>query len=428
MAFLRSNKAAMVEKSEWLDVLANHAGVGLWDAILHEGDATHPKARWTWSPEFRRLCGFASEAEFPNVMQSWSDRLHPEDAAPTFAAFGKALASGDSYDVVYRLKVKDGSWRWFRATGGVMMDRQGKPRRACGSLVDIHAVRQAEAEQQATRTRLAAAFETEVLGVVASLAGAAEQLQQDARNMDAAAGETSQQSVSVAAAAATASGNVQTVASATEQVAASIREISQQVMRSTDATGTAMGQARGATTVVASLVEDVRRIGDVVKLISDIAGQTNLLALNATIEAARAGEAGKGFAVVASEVKTLASQTAKATEEITSRIAAVRQATDGVAQAITGVAGTIDHLNGASAAIAAAVEQQGATTAEIARSVQQLATGTAEVSATIATVNNSAERTGQVSGQITGAAGALSGQAGELRQQVMRFLEGLRAA
>jgi methyl-accepting chemotaxis protein len=428
MALFRFADPASTEKGEWLDVLSRHAGVGLWDAVIHQGDPAHPQSRWTWSAEYRRLCGFHTEAEFPNAMRSWSDRLHPDDSAATFAAFNAAIASGAGYDVTYRLKVKSGAWRWFRATGGVVKDGASRVRRACGSLVDIHDGKQAELAQAESRARTAREFEAGVMGVVGELASAAQRLEQEAGAMHQAAEQTSRQSVAVATASTQANGNVQSVAGATEEVTSSIQEISQQVVRSTKATATAIGQAKNATSVVQSLVEDVRRIGDVVKLISDIAGQTNLLALNATIEAARAGEAGKGFAVVASEVKTLASQTAKATEEITARIGAVQGATQGVAQAIEGVAGTIDHLNEVAAAIAAAVREQGATTAEIARNIQQVAQGTRAVSSTIAEVGASAQRTGQASGQITGAARELSGKAGQLRQQLERFLAGLRAA
>ncbi|MCO6415289.1 methyl-accepting chemotaxis protein [Siccirubricoccus sp. KC 17139] len=416
------------EKAEWLEVLSGCAGVGLWDAILHEGDAMHPKARWTWSAEFRRLLGFASAAEFPDVVQSWSDRLHPEDAAPTFAAFDKALATGNRYDVTYRLKVKDGSYRWFRATGGVILDENRKPRRACGSLVDVHAARLAETGQKQSTRAIAERFEAEIMASVGAVAAAAERLEQDALAMNGAADTTSRRALEVAEAAGTTSSNVSSVAAATEQVTASIREIGQQVTRSSSATSTATGQAQDATEVVRSLVTDVQRIGDVVKLISDIAGQPNLLALNATIEAARAGEAGKGFAVVASEVKALAAQTARATEEITARIGAVQGATGDVARAIEAVAATIGELNEVAAAIAAAVEEQGATTAEIARNVQQAAAGTGEVTASIRAVNGAASETGQVSGRIAEAARDLAGQAAQMRGKVDGFLGQLRAA
>lgn len=111
VAIKRRTRAETRERAEWLDVLDAHCGVGLWDAVLHEGEAMHPKARWTRSSEFRRLLGFSSVAEFPDLPQSWSDRLHPEDAGPTFAAFNAALAgvNGGAYDVTYRLRMRDGS-------------------------------------------------------------------------------------------------------------------------------------------------------------------------------------------------------------------------------------------------------------------------------------------------------------------------------
>lgn len=129
---------------ELWQVLSKHAGIGLWDAVLHNGDPMHRESRWTWSAEFRRLCGFSSDdlKGFPDVVQSWSDRLHPEDAEKTFAAFGACLAdrSGRTgYDVVYRLKVKDGSYRWFRAVGGVKRGAGGQAERACGALIDVDA-------------------------------------------------------------------------------------------------------------------------------------------------------------------------------------------------------------------------------------------------------------------------------------------------
>ncbi|MGX9964466.1 methyl-accepting chemotaxis protein [Roseomonas sp. F4] len=428
MSFFRRDPSELSVKAEWLDTLSNHAGVGLWDAILHEGDAMHPLSRWTWSAEFRRLCGFTSAAEFPDKVQSWSDRLHPEDVDGTFAAFGAALASGGTYDTSYRLKVKDGSYRWFRATGGVILDANRKPRRACGSLVDIHAAKQAEAGGKAVLRDMADRFEAEVMAMVGDVASGTARLEQEARAMNSAAARTLDETGHVASAAAATSGNVRSVAETTEQVTASIQEIGSQVVRSTSATGSATEQARGATLVVESLISDVKRIGDVVKLISDIAGQTNLLALNATIEAARAGEAGKGFAVVASEVKTLAAQTGKATEDITARIHAVQVATDSVALAIQQVAATIVNLNESASAIAAAVEQQGAATREIARSVQQAAGGTDDVSTSIATVDQAARETGAVAGRIAEDARSLSIQAGALREQVNGFLGRIRAA
>ena len=338
MRFFGSGDDGARAKAEWLSVLDSRCGVGLWDAILHEGDAMHAKSRWTWSSEFRRLLGFRDAAEFPDVVQSWSERLHPEDAAPTFAAFGRALETGELYDVTYRLQTKDGSYRWFRATGGVLKDEKGVARRACGSLTDIHEAREAEAARAALTAALMDRFRTEVQDVVAEVAAATARLQSDAEGMAKAAARTAESAGSVSGASGEASANVASVAAATEEMTASIREITGQMTRSTEATAGATAGIEAATGAVRGLVEDVRRIGDVVGLISTVAGQTNLLALNATIEAARAGEAGRGFAVVASEVKTLAAQTAKATDEITGRIQAIQAATDGVERAIGGVA------------------------------------------------------------------------------------------
>jgi hypothetical protein len=428
MWFFRSKDADKVrDKAEWLEVLERHSGVGLWDAVLHEGDAMHPSARWTWSAEFRRLCGFSTEAEFPNVVQSWSDRLHPEDAPAVFGAFGKALETGGHYDVLYRLKVKDGSYRWFRATGGVL--KEGNvPRRACGSLVDVHDATHAAITRQAATQALAERFESRVLAVVDQVSAAADAMGQDAAAMNEAVGQTLRRSMEVTGASDQASGDVQSVAAATEQMTASISEINRQAARSTEATTGATGEVAAAADVVRALVEDVRRIGDVVNLISSVAGQTNLLALNATIEAARAGEAGKGFAVVASEVKSLAGQTARATEEISARIHAIQRATAEVETAIGGVATTIGQIAESAGAIAAAVGEQGTTTGEIARSVQNAAQRTMEVSSGIGGVNELASSAGEVSSRIAHSTTSLSAQASELRRQVAAFLDQLRAA
>jgi methyl-accepting chemotaxis protein len=284
-----------------------------------------------------------------------------------------------------------------------------------------------ESERREAMLALASRFEQTVGGVVSEVISSAQQLQVTAQTMTATAEETSRQSTAVAAASEQTTQNVQTVASATEELSASIHEISGQVTESSRIVADAVRQADETNAKVQSLAAAAQKIGDVVRLISDIAGQTNLLALNATIEAARAGEAGKGFAVVASEVKTLATQTAKATDEIGGQIRAIQEATGASAEAIAAITVTINRVNEISTAIASAVEEQGAATQEISRNVQQAAQGTTEVSSNIASVTQAAGETGAAASQVLTAAGALSRGGAALKEQVGEFLRTIRA-
>ncbi|MCC9620939.1 methyl-accepting chemotaxis protein [Thalassospira sp. MA62] len=425
--FRRAVSNEATEKLEWLDILANHSGVGLWDAILHNGDAMHEKSKWTWTPEFRRLCGYSSEEEFPNVVQSWSDKLHPDDAPPVFEAFGNSLETGKPYDVIYRLKVKDGSYRWFRATGGTLKDKDGVPRRACGSLVDIHETKMAEAERHALLERLANQFESSVGSLVDAVTGSAEQLDGAAQSMSNTVGRTSELCQTVSAASAHTTENVQTVASAAEELSSSISEIGSRVDRASNIISEAVEQAEQTNAKIEGLAVAAQKIGDVVNLINDIAGQTNLLALNATIEAARAGDAGKGFAVVASEVKTLATQTSRATDEIANQIKTIQTETESSVQAIQAISQTINNMDEISAAIAAAVQQQGGATQEISGSAQQAADSTGQVQFDMGSVSEAVKETGSVASTVQNETSALLQTGTKLREQVGEFLKSIRA-
>jgi methyl-accepting chemotaxis protein len=301
--------------------------------------------------------------------------------------------------------------------------------------IAANAAAAARAEEQQAKARRAAvledlvrAFEAKVGVLVSVLASASTEMQATAKTMSATAVRTTEQATAVSSAAEAANSGVQTVAAAAEELATSIQDISRQVAQSSQITAQAVADAGRTSTLVRTLASNAEKIGDVISLITDIAGQTNLLALNATIEAARAGDAGKGFAVVASEVKSLASQTGRATEEIRTRINQIQSTTGDAVAAIGSITTVIGEVDKIATSIAAAVEQQGAATAEIARNVQQAASSTRDVTSNIACVGQAASGTGEAAGQVLTAAGELSVQAEQLSGEVRDFVANVRAA
>jgi methyl-accepting chemotaxis protein len=286
----------------------------------------------------------------------------------------------------------------------------------------------AKAERASRMEATIAEFEATVRGALDSLQHSANSMQSTAQSMSATADQSSALVSTVASAAEETSVNVQTVSSGTEELSSSIAEIGRQVVTSAQIARKAVEEASQTDATMQGLAENASRISVVVDLIQVIASQTNLLALNATIEAARAGEAGRGFAVVASEVKSLANQTAKATEEIRAQIASMQQVTTSAVGAIRNIGNTISEINEVTTAIAAAVEQQGAATREIARNIQHAAGGTAEVSSNIVGVSTASAEAGAAASDVLNASGALRREAGILRAEIDAFLSNIRAA
>ena len=302
-------------------------------------------------------------------------------------------------------------------------------------LIKADELAEEAAREQEARNRRAAhldsltkSFDEGVQSVVGVVSSAAEQMHGTAEGMTATAEQTSSQATAVAAASEQASGNVQTVATAAEELSSSIEEIGRQVDKSSQIAAGAKSEADAANDQVGELAETAQKIGEVVQLITSIAEQTNLLALNATIEAARAGDAGKGFAVVASEVKSLAGQTAKATDEIAQQIGEVQSATTSTVEAIHRIGERIAEMNEIASTVASAVEEQNAATQEIARNVQQAAAGTQEVSSNIAGVTEASASTGEAATDVLDASVSLAKQAEELKSFIQQFLTDVRAA
>jgi len=286
----------------------------------------------------------------------------------------------------------------------------------------INSATQTMEDQVSGFSSVVASFKIAMDGVVDTVTSAATELEASAQSMQTIASSASGQSHVAAEAAGQVSANVQTMSAATEELSGTVNEIARQMTHSTTVVSEAVGQVQETSVETGKLADAAEKIGEIVKLIADITSQTNLLALNATIEAARAGEAGKGFSVVASEVKSLANETSRATEEISSQIFGLQNATQIVVSSIDGIGATMGSVTEVSTSISAAVEEQGVATAEIARSAEEAASQTAEVNNNMKQMNEGAEESAAAAGEVLSAAGELGAQAHVLRSEIDTFL------
>jgi methyl-accepting chemotaxis protein len=353
-------------------------------------------------------------------------------------AVGRVIARPVKAVTAVMRKLTEGDMEVAIADDG-RLDEVGEMTRAVlvfkESMIKNKALEVEQAKENKNRERRAEAvekligeFQKNSSAVIQAVASAAAQLLTNSKAMSSNAEQTSGQSLAVAAASEEASTNVQTVASAADELHASITEIGRQVSESAHLAANAAKETEKTNITVEGLAAAAQKIGAVIELINNIAAQTNLLALNATIEAARAGDAGKGFAVVAQEVKTLADQTAKATEEISAQVTEMQNVTANTVTAIKSIGATITQLNQISTTIAASVEEQTTATNEIARSVEQAAQGTRTVSMNIGGVTDKAQQTGQMSGQVLQAGNELAHQGDVIRKEIETFINKVRNA
>lgn len=446
--------AELREVTERSEVLDNACGVGLWAAVLYNADALDPRSQWNWSPEFRRLIGYGNEGEFPNVCQSWSDKLHPDDVPATFAAFAGHLTdrSGNArYDVTYRLKMKDGQYRWFRATGGCRHSDDGETIRACGSLTFIH--EQKLVEEKVARDaaqnrvvldaiadglralecgnllhRIEAPFTPESESLKTSFNSSVERLHATISQVSAASSEVRSAGHDITGASRKLAEGASMQAENLSEVTINLDELAS--MASTNADHARKASALSAvarnhvddgskrmanlTAAMGDIKSSTQETARIIKTINEIAFQTNLLALNAAVEAARAGDAGRGFAVVADEVRALALRAATAAQSTEALIDKSVAATERGVQLNDEVLGSLQEIATQIAQVVTVVSEITAASVGQVDGVTQIARSVAQVHAVTQQVASSAE-------QSASAAEELNAQAATLHDTVATF-------
>ena len=413
------------QREEILDVWSSSAGVGLWDVVLANGDPMSPKSQWTWSDEFRHLLGFRSKEEFPDVVSSWTDRLHPDDVDNTFAVFTAALEGKTSgYIVNYRLRTRDNSYRWFRASGGVTRDKHGNPIRACGSLVDIQEMEENRVRILTTADQLEKMAQT-LASAANSLSEYIAQSEQDAAHQASRATGTATAMEAMNSAVLEVARNAEDASKASASTRTKAEAGEEIVHKAISGIDIVRQQALQLKTDMNQLDKNAKAITQIMEVISDIADQTNLLALNAAIEAARAGEAGRGFAVVADEVRKLAEKTMSSTAEVDKTVVDMQNSTKQSIAQVDLAAKAIDDAT-------TLINQSGEALQEIVRmadstadQVNAIATSVEEQSATSDNINHSvaemsdiAGRTAKTMQESAQAVTELARQASELQKLV----------
>jgi methyl-accepting chemotaxis protein len=378
----------------------------------------------TWSGAVRNGCVVIAMALISLSIAFWLGRRISQPILKLTDATNR-LAEGDLTVDVPGTERRDEVGTLAHAVA-VLKERSAEAARLAGEQDELNST--AARDKQLAMRRLADGFEASVKAVVDEIAMTATGMESSASSMATAARVANGATTAAATAAKQTSSNVGTVAAATEELSSSIQEISRQVTHSSQIAAGAVAEAERANSTMTSLANSTKRVSDIVELITGIAAQTNLLALNATIEAARAGDAGRGFAVVASEVKSLATQTARATDEIQSMVAEIETMTGSAVSTIQGIGGTVTRMNEITATIAAAVEEQGSATREIAGNIQFAATGSREVSGNVSEATKAASQTGEISENVLTAARGLSNEAERLKSEVADFLAGVRCA